>query len=109
MVNLAETFSALGDQTRFAIVERLLTKGEQNAGELLEVAEISAPAISRHLKVLRKAGVIHQRIDRQRRIYTVNPEAIQAVNAWVEYHRRFWEEKLDRLEQALTMEGSKNG
>jgi DNA-binding transcriptional ArsR family regulator len=104
MINLSQTFSALGDQTRFAIVDQLLTKGAQSAGELQQVADISAPAISRHLKVLRHAGVIKQRVDRQKRIYTVNPEALQAVNAWVEYHRKFWESRLDRLEQALNRE-----
>ena len=57
MSDLARTFSALGDATRFAIVEQLLQKGEQCAGDLLGVADISAPAISRHLKVLREAGV----------------------------------------------------
>ncbi|NQW13378.1 MAG: winged helix-turn-helix transcriptional regulator, partial [Rhodobacter sp.] len=56
MTKLTETFAALGDKTRFAIVERLLTEGELSAGELQAVADISAPAISRHLKVLRLAG-----------------------------------------------------
>jgi len=101
MAQLSDIFSALGDSTRFAIVDRLLTQGEQSAGELQAVAEISAPAISRHLKVLREAGVIAQRIDRQHRIYSVVPEAVIAINAWVEYHRKFWESSLDRLERAL--------
>lgn len=105
MSNLAQTFSALGDETRFAIVEKLLSQGEQSAGELQSVADISAPAISRHLKVLRTAGVIRQRVDHQRRMYSVEPIAIQAVNAWVEYHRKFWEAGLDRLEIALNKEG----
>ncbi len=104
MSNLTQTFSALGDPIRFAIVERLLNGGEQSAGDLRLVADISAPAISRHLKVLRNAGVIHQRIDRQHRMYSVKPEAIRAVNAWVEYHRKFWQTSIDRLEQALNRE-----
>lgn len=109
MAQLSETFSALGDETRFAIVERLMAQGEQSAGDLQAVAMISAPAISRHLKVLRVSGLIHQRVDAQRRMYSVKPEAIRAVNAWVEYHRRFWETSLDRLEKALNMEGPKDG
>jgi DNA-binding transcriptional ArsR family regulator len=109
MKNLTDTFSALGDPTRFAIVDRLLTQGEQSAGQLQKLADISPPAISRHLKVLRVAGLIEQRIDRQKRMYSVNPAAIQAVNAWVEYHRKYWENKLDRLERALNMEGPENG
>lgn len=101
MNNLPDTFSALGDETRFAIVERLLKEGELSAGELQLVAEISAPAISRHLKVLRKAGVINQRVDKQRRLYSVEREAVLAINAWIEYHRKFWHSSLDRLEKAL--------
>ncbi len=109
MSRLIETFSALGDETRFAIVERLLTGGELSAGALQDVADISAPAISRHLKVLRQAGIIQQRIDRQSRIYSVVPEAVQAISAWVEYHRRFWEASLDRLESAMEAEGLNDG
>ena len=109
MTKLTETFAALGDKTRFAIVERLLTEGELSAGELQAVADISAPAISRHLKVLRLAGVAHQRVDRQHRMYYVAPEAVQAINAWVEYHRRFWETSLDRLERALAEKGLIDG
>lgn len=104
MTDLATTFSALGDKTRFAIVERLLSDGELAAGTLQGVADISAPAISRHLKVLREAGLVIQRVDRQKRMYSVNPSALQAVNAWIEYHRKFWERSLDRLEQALSLE-----
>ncbi len=109
MTRLTDTFSALGDETRFAIVERLLTEGELSAGELQSVADISAPAISRHLKVLREAGIIQQRIDRQHRMYRVLPQSVQAINAWVEYHRRFWETALDRLEQTLDAEGLNDG
>ncbi|MBZ0130677.1 MAG: metalloregulator ArsR/SmtB family transcription factor [Rhodobacteraceae bacterium] len=98
---LPDTFAALGDATRFAIVERLLERGDQSAGQLLDVADITAPAISRHLKVLHRAGLIRRRIAAQRRIYSVAPEALQAVSAWVEYHRKFWETSLDRLERAL--------
>ena len=61
MSNLIQTFAALGDETRFAIVERLLKEGELSAGELQEGTEISAPAVSRHLKVLRSAGIVAQR------------------------------------------------
>jgi DNA-binding transcriptional ArsR family regulator len=67
MSNLTKTFAALGDDTRFAIVERLLKEGELSAGELQQNSPISAPAVSRHLKVLRSAGLVNQRIDKQRR------------------------------------------
>lgn len=101
MTNLPRTFAALSDATRFAIVERLLTQGEQPAGALADVAEISAPAISRHLKVLREAGVVEQRIHGQQRIYAVRAEAMQAISAWTMTHRAFWEGSLNRLEAAL--------
>lgn len=109
MSGLIETFSALGDETRFDIVERLLAEGEQSAGDLQEVADILAPAILRHLKALRTAGVIRQRTDRQRRMYSVVPEAILSVNAWIEYHRKYWERSLDRLDGAMELEGPKDG
>jgi DNA-binding transcriptional ArsR family regulator len=103
-VQLHQTFSALGDATRFAIVERLLTEGEQTAGALQSAADISAPAISRHLKVLRTAGVIEQRVDAQRRIYSVKPDVVRAINNWTMNHREFWENSLNRLEAALMKE-----
>ena len=107
MSNLSSTFAALGDATRFAIVERLLQQGELAAGDLLDVGDISAPAISRHLKVLRKAGVVEQRVDAQRRLYSVRPEAVQAIGAWSMSYREFWQKSLDRLEMALLQESRK--
>lgn len=101
MPDLTQTFSALGDPTRFAIVERLLAKGELSAGELGAVADISAPALSRHFKVLRQAGVLHQRVDKQRRLYSVRPDTMQAIGDWVMTYRAFWGGSLDRLEQML--------
>ncbi len=107
MSNLHQTFAALGDATRFAIVERLLNDGELSAGEINEGATISPPAISRHLRVLREAGVIEQRIDRQRRLYSVRPQAVEAISAWTQSYREFWEASLHRLEAALAKEISR--
>ena len=107
MTNLIQTFAALGDETRFAIVERLLKEGELSAGELQEGTEISAPAVSRHLKVLRSAGIVAQRIDKQRRLYSARPEAVQSVGAWSMSYRDFWQTSLDRLEWALVQESKK--
>ena len=101
MKNLIETFSALGDPTRFAIVDRLLKDGDLSAGEIQDGTQISPPAISRHLKVLRTAGVINQRIDKQRRIYSVRPQALEAISAWTVSHEEFWNVSLDRLSKAL--------
>lgn len=104
MTHLTNTFAALGDPTRFAIVERLLTSGEQSAGDLQSVGTISAPAISRHLKVLRQAGIVAQRIDKQRRIYSVCPKAVREINDWSMGYREFWTGSLDRLDMALRRE-----
>lgn len=107
MQALPATFAALGDPTRFAIVERLLVEGELSAGEINEGVAISPPAVSRHLKVLREAGVIEQRVDAQRRIYAVRPEAVRTISAWTMSHREFWQASLDRLEAALVKEMQK--
>ena len=100
-----DTFAALGDATRFAIVEKLLKEGELSAGNLQDVGTISPPAISRHLKVLREAGIIEQRIDKQRRMYSVRPQAVQAIGEWAMTYREFWQTSLERLEAALLREG----
>lgn len=101
MTQLSNTFAALGDPTRLAIVERLLDQGELSAGALQSVAEMTAPAISRHLKVLRSAGVISQRIDGQRRMYSVVPDQVRAISDWTKSHEEFWRVSLDRLAAAL--------
>jgi DNA-binding transcriptional ArsR family regulator len=101
MTLLPNTFAALGDPTRFAIVERLLQNGELPAGTLHDVADLSAPAMSRHLKVLRTAGVVRQRIDKQRRLYSIDPDALQAISDWAISYRQFWQQGFDRLDAAL--------
>lgn len=101
MPPLPNTFAALGDPTRFAIVERLLADGELPAGTLHDVADLSAPAMSRHLKVLRTAGVVRQRIDKQRRLYSIDPDALQAISDWAISYRQFWQQGFDRLDAAL--------
>lgn len=108
MQNLTSTFSALGDQTRFAIVEQLLNNGELSVNELKTDSKISPPAFSRHLKVLREAGLIKQRVDQQRRLYSVKPEAVQAIHAWTMDHQEFWLASIDRLENALNQHEKDN-
>ncbi|KCV82625.1 HTH-type transcriptional regulator, ArsR family protein [Actibacterium atlanticum] len=98
MTDLTTTFAALSDATRFAIVERLMRDGAQAAGDLSDVAPISAPALSRHLKVLREAGIVTQTVDRQRRIYALRPESMMAIDDWITNRRKFWEASLDRLD-----------
>lgn len=74
---LPDTFAALGDPTRFAIVKRRLQEGELPAGTLHDVADLSAPAMSRALKVLRTAGILRLRIDKQRCLYAIEPASLQ--------------------------------
>ncbi len=109
MPALPDTFAALGNATRFAIVERLLKEGELPAGDILDIGNMSPPAISRHIKVLREAGVISQRIDKQRRIYSVKPEVVQAISTWTLSYRDFWEQGLDRLARAMMNGDETNG
>ena len=99
--HLPDTFAALGNRTRLQIVEQLLREGEVAAGDVRAVPAISAPAMSHHLKVLREAGILQQRVDRQRRLYSVRPEAVQAIGEWTLTYREFWEQGLGRLAAAL--------
>lgn len=109
MTILTDTFAALGDPVRFAIAERLLERGSLSAGELQDIADISAPAISRHLKVLRHAGIVTRATDKQRRIYSINPAAVRQINQWTMSHAEFWAGSIDRLETALQDIGNTNG
>src|SRR5436190_24176399 len=99
-MEMTSAFAALGHPARFAIVERLLREGELAAGDLAQPA-ISAPAMSHHFKVLREAGILHQRVDAQRRLYTVRPQAMRAIGKWALTYRQFWESGFDRLDRAL--------
>jgi len=102
-------FSALADPSRLAIVERLIRDGEKTAGELAEPFAISAPAISRHLGVLERAGLIERRVERQWRRFRVRPEAIDAIDDWLSRQRRFWQASFDRLEQVLAEDADRPG
>lgn len=104
MTKLTETFAALSDPTRLSLVEKLMRRGELAAGTLAGEAEISGPAISRHLKVLREAGVIRQRVQGTHRYYSVRPEALGAVNRWTLDHREFWASSLDRLDALIALD-----
>ncbi len=102
-------FAALSDPSRLTIVERLMREGEKTAGELAEPFAISAPAISRHLGVLEKAGLIERRVERQWRKFRVRPDAIVAIDDWVTRQRQFWEASFDRLEKLIADESRSGG
>lgn len=97
---LSLTFSALADPTRRAILARL-TKGEASVTELAAPFAMSLPAISRHLKVLAKAGLIRQGRDAQWRPCQLEATPLREANDWIEKYRRFWEQSFDRLEDYL--------
>jgi DNA-binding transcriptional ArsR family regulator len=91
-------FAALADPTRRAIVERLLAAGELSVGDVAAPFKISAQAISRHLQVLERAGLIERRIERQWRFVRVRADALAPVESWLQRQRRHWTMALDRLE-----------
>jgi DNA-binding transcriptional ArsR family regulator len=95
-----DTFTALADPTRRQIVETLAA-GERSFGEIAADFDISPPAVSQHLKVLRNAGVVAVRRDAQRRIYRIDAEGLSEIEEWITRVRRFWSGRLDRLESTL--------
>src|ERR1700704_6721169 len=95
---LDSLFAALADPTRRAIVERLLAAGELSVGDVAAPFAISGPAITRHLQVLERAGLIERRIERQWRFVRVRANALAPMESWLSRQRRHWTAALDRLE-----------
>ena len=108
-LDLHNLFSALGDPTRLAIVERLLREKECTAGQLAEPFSMSKPAISRHIKVLEETGLIERRVEKQWRVCSIRADALRTIGDWFEENRRFWEASLDRLETLMNERDAKNG
>jgi DNA-binding transcriptional ArsR family regulator len=108
---LSATFAALADPTRRAILARLIG-GEASVKELAEPFEMSLPAVSKHLKVLERAGLIARGREAQWRPCTLQAEPLKDISDWVEQYRRFWEQSFDRLDEYLKElqgKGKKNG
>jgi DNA-binding transcriptional ArsR family regulator len=97
---LSATFQALADPTRRAILARLAL-GETSVTELAEPFAMSMPAVSKHLKVLERAGLITRGREAQWRPCRIEPQALKTVDDWLERYRRFWEASLDRLDEYL--------
>ena len=111
MDQLSATFAALADPTRRAILARL-TEGPATVKELSEPFDISGPAISKHLRVLEKAGLITRGREAQWRPCRLEPAPLKEVADWAERYRAIWEQRLDRLEtylQELTAKEKKHG
>lgn len=103
-----DIFTALADPTRRRIVA-FLGAGEQPAGAITEQFDLSAPAISQHLKALKEASLVNVRVDGQRRIYSLNPAGLTALDDWLAETRRFWHGRLDALERELRKPVSTSG
>ncbi len=97
---LSTTFAALADPTRRSILARL-SKGEATVNELAEPFDISLPAISKHLKVLERAGLIARSRSAQWRPCRLRAEPLSEVSAWIQQYREFWESSFDRLDEHL--------
>jgi len=97
---LSATFSALADPTRRAILARLAL-GETSVSELAEPFDMSLPAVSKHLKVLERAGLIARGREAQWRPCRIEPRALMGVDRWLEEYRQLWEARLDRLDDYL--------
>lgn len=98
--SLSATFAALADPTRRAILARL-TQGEASVTELAAPFDMSLPAISKHLKVLERAGLVARGREAQWRPVRLEPRPLREATGWLEHYRRFWEESLDRLDDYL--------
>ena len=93
-------YAALAEPHRRQILD-LLRGGERPAGELVRSLELSQPGVSKHLKVLREAGLVMVRADGKQRLYTLRPEPLAEVDQWLEPYRAFWSQRLDALQRHL--------
>ena len=98
---LSLTFAALADPTRRAILARLSTAGETSVTELAKPFDMTLPGISKHLKVLERAGLIARGRTKQWRPCRLEAAKLKEVSEWIEHYRRFWEESFDRLDAYL--------
>lgn len=101
-IDQSALFAALGDPVRLRIVEQLCATGELSAGEIASAHPISAPAISRHLKLLEQARLIESRAEHRWRYYRLNRNTFTDARDWFERHLAFWEASLDRLDRMIS-------
>jgi DNA-binding transcriptional ArsR family regulator len=99
----ATTFEVLAEPTRRRILDLLLDR-ERPVGDLVQRLKLSQPGVSKHLRVLRDAGLVSVRTEAQRRIYGVRSEPLEEVAEWLEPYRRLWTDRLDALERHLDEE-----
>ena len=97
------TFQALADPTRRAVLD-LLRRGSQPAGEIAGAFPVSRPAISKHLRLLRRAHLVREHREGRHRVYQLNPEPLRAVDSWIEQYRSFWTASLNNLKAFVETE-----
>ena len=97
---MESAFTVLAEPSRRAILT-LLANGERSVGDLESALNLSQPSVSKHLRVLRDAGLVEATIDAQRRVYRIRPEPLQEVDAWMAPFRRYWSARVDALERHL--------
>ena len=97
---MAVAFDVLAEPNRRRILE-LVREAERPVGDLVDELDLSQPAVSKHLRVLREAGLVEVRTDAQRRLYRVNMGPLRDLDAWLEPYRRIWSARLDDLERHL--------
>ena len=96
----ATTFDVLAEPTRRRILD-MVRDHERSVGDLVKTLSVSQPGVSKHLRVLREAGLVDVRHDAQRRLYRLNPEPLEEVDVWLAPYRRYWAGRLDALERHL--------
>lgn len=94
------TFDVLAEPTRRRILDDVRDR-ERSVGELVQRLELSQPGVSKHLRVLREAGLVEVRQDAQRRLYRARPEPLAEIDAWLAPYRKYWTDRLDALERHL--------
>lgn len=97
---MVASFEAIAEPNRRRILE-LLGEDERPVGELVAQLKVSQPAVSKHLRILRQAGLVEVRSEAQRRLYRVRSEPLREMYEWLHQYRRLWELRLDKLEQHL--------
>lgn len=97
---MESAFGIIAEPNRRAILS-LLASSEQSVGEIEQRLRMPQPSVSKHLRVLRDAGLVEARIDAQRRVYRIRPEPLKDVDAWLAPFRRFWSDHIDKLERHL--------
>jgi len=99
-ISLSSSFHAMADPARRSILSQL-AKGPKSVGALAEPLDMTAPAVSHHLKVLEQAGLIDRRVNGQMRVLSLRPEGLAEMESWLHDLHRFWNDKFDRLDQQL--------